>query len=219
MFFILSSKDCLRYLTTTHWSYVLCTLKIAKRLIHVHQALSANIFLPFPLSECVETSEIIVYSQDIMVRFFIDQLTLLSPCHTLPHSTLFLIFLETDFCETVPKKLEEQISSQLIPGETENENKETEPFFSSKFIMFLFNHSLMKNTVPWKTCQFTFACQNLFFAVRLVCFCSYFFMLSFLALYSFLQNPDGISLGTDSNETVPKKPEELIPSQLIPGET
>lgn len=100
-----------------------------------------------------------------MVRFFIDQLTLLSPCHTLPHSTLFLISLETDFCETVPKKLEEQISSQLIPGETENENKETEPFFSSKLIMFLFNHSLMKNTVPWKTCQFTFACQNIFFSL------------------------------------------------------
>lgn len=48
VFFILSSKDCLRYLTTTHWSYVLCTMKIAKRLIHVHQALSANIFWPFP---------------------------------------------------------------------------------------------------------------------------------------------------------------------------
>ena len=105
-------------------------------MIHVHQALSANIFLPFPLSECVETSEIIVYSQDIMVRFFIDQLTLLCPYHTLPHSTLFLISLETDFCETVPKKLEEQISSQLIPGETENENKETEPFFLLSLLCF-----------------------------------------------------------------------------------
>ena len=61
--------------------------------------------------------------------------------------------------------------------------------------------------------------KSLFLAVRLVCFCSYFFMLSFLALYSFLQNPDGLSLGTDSCETVPKKPKEHIPSQLIPGET
>ena len=179
-------------------------------------------FLPFPLSECVETSEIIVYSQDIMVRFFIDQLTLLCPYHTLPHSTLFLISLETDFCETVPKKLEEQISSQLIPGETETENKETEPFF---FLLSFFYNVSFQSFFDEKYCSMKNLPVNvrlpksLFLAVRLVCFYSYFFMLSFLALYSFLQNPDGLSLGTDSNETVPKKPEEHIPSQLIPGET
>lgn len=45
--------------------------------------------------------------------------------------------------------------------------------------------------------------------------CLYLFLLPYL----FLHHPDGLSLGTDSCETVLKKPKEQIPLQMIPGET